>query len=111
MAECSYEFEGKENKISAENFKNGLYGKITGYGNSMIPILKSGQSVICEPVTDATELNKKDIVFCKVKGHYYLHLIQAVKNGDRYLIGNNRGGINGTISRDNIFGKVVEILV
>ena len=111
MAEFSYDFEGKENKISAENFKNGLYGKITGYGNSMIPILKSGQSVICEPVTDATELNKKDIVFCKVKGHYYLHLIQAVKNGDRYLIGNNRGGINGTISRDNIFGKVVEILV
>jgi hypothetical protein len=110
MAEYSYDFEGKENKISAENLKNGLYGKITGYGNSMLPILKSGQSVICEPVNEETVLEKKNIVLCKVKGHYYLHLIQAVKSGDRYLIGNNRGGINGTISKDNIFGKVVEIL-
>lgn len=105
-----YDFEGRENKISAENFRKGMYGKITGYGNSMTPILKSGQSVICEPVTTETELNKKDIVLCKVKGKYYLHLIQAVKSGDRYMIGNNHGHINGTISRDGIFGKVVEIL-
>ena len=57
MAEYSYDFEGKENKISAENFKNGLYGKITGYGNSMIPILKSGQS----------SLIKRTLFFVKLK--------------------------------------------
>ena len=35
-----------------------------------------------------------DIVFCKVKGRYYTHLVRA--KGDRgVLIGNNHGKING----------------
>lgn len=35
-----------------------------------------------------------DIVFCKVKGRYYTHLVKA--KGDRgVLIGNNHGRING----------------
>lgn len=76
----------------------------------MAPILKSGQPVICEPVTKNTELNKNDIVLCKVKGKYYLHKISSIKNGVRYQISNNHGHINGTISRNNIYGKVLKIL-
>ena len=105
-----YDFCGKENHESAEKLKSGLTGKITGYGQSMTPILKNGQSVICEPVKDDTKLNKKDIVLCKVKGHYYLHLIWAVKSDGTYLIGNNHGHPNGTVSKKCIYGKVVEIL-
>ena len=36
-----YDFCGKENNDSATKLQQGLVGKITGYGNSMTPILKS----------------------------------------------------------------------
>lgn len=103
-------FEGKENAITAEHLKNGETCKVIGYGQSMTPILKSGQPVIVEPVSEDTSLKKNDIVFCKVKGHYYLHKISAIKNRDCYQISNNHGHVNGTISRRNIYRKVVEIL-
>ena len=36
------------------------------------------------------------IVLCKVNGFEYLHLVKAMQ-GERFRIGNNRGGINGWI--------------
>ena len=45
-------FEGKENAITAEHLKNGETCKVIGYGQSMTPILKSGQPVIVEPVNE-----------------------------------------------------------
>lgn len=103
-------FEGKENAITAQKLREGHICKVTGFGQSMTPILKSGQPVVCVPVGPQTKLNKSDIVMCKVNGHYYLHKIIATKAGDRYIIGNNHGHINGTIGRNNIFGLVVEKL-
>ena len=105
-----YVYEGKENAITAEHLKNGETCKVVGFGQSMTPILKSGQPVICIPVTENTVLKKKDIVLCKVKGSYYLHMISSIKNGVSYQISNNHGHVNGTISRNSIYGKVVEIL-
>ena len=105
-----YDYEGKENVITAEHLKNGETCKVVGFGQSMTPILKSGQPVICKPVDVDTELKKNDIVLCKVKGKYYLHKISSIKNGVSYQISNNHGHINGTITRNNIFGVVVEIL-
>lgn len=105
-----YDYEGKENAITAEHLRNGEICKVVGFGQSMTPILKSGQPVICKPVTGKTELNKNDIVLCKVKGKYYLHKITAIKNGVSYQISNNHGHVNGTIGRSNIYGVVVEIL-
>lgn len=105
----NYTFEGKENQITAEHLKKGEICKVVGYGNSMTPKLKSGQPVICIPVDENTVLKKKDIVLCKVNGHYYLHMISAIK-GNAYQISNNHGHINGTISRNCIYGKVIEIL-
>lgn len=104
-----YQFEGKENKITAEHLRKGETCKVIGFGQSMTPILKSGQSVICSPVNENTSLNKNDIVLCKVKGKYYLHKISAIK-GKSYQISNNHGHVNGTVSRNCIYGKVVEIL-
>ena len=109
--EKKYDFVGFENQESAKKLQSGLTGKIIGIGNSMLPLLKSRQPVICEPVTDETELKKKDIVLCKVKRYYYLHLIHGIKNnGEQFLIGNNHGHMNGWISRNQVYGKVVEIL-
>lgn len=106
----NYVFEGKENSITAEHLKHGEICKVVDFGQSMTPILKSGQPVICKPITEDTNLKKNDIVFCKVKGKYYLHKISAIKNDVIYQISNNHGHINGTIGRKNIYGIVVEIL-
>ena len=106
----NYSYEGKENAITAEHLKKGETCKIIGFGQSMTPILKSGQPVICEPVTEETDLKKNDIVLCKVKGKYYLHKISAIENGVSYQISNNYGHVNGTINRNNIYGKVIKIL-
>ncbi|WP_286077392.1 S24 family peptidase [Thomasclavelia cocleata] len=103
-------FEGKENAIAANHLKSGETCILTGYGQSMTPKIKSGQKVKVIPVNIDTELNKNDIVFCKVNGNYYLHKISAIKNKKTYQISNNHGHINGWISKNNIFGKVVEIL-
>lgn len=105
---CTY--SGFENRATAERLQNGEVCKVTGIGNSMTPILKSKQPVIVVPVTDEVELKKKDIVLCKVNGHYYLHFIHAIRNNESYLIGNNHGHMNGWVSRAKIYGVVREIL-
>ena len=105
-----YTYSGFENRISAEHLQNGEIIRVIGIGNSMTPILKSKQPVICIPVQEDTVLKKKDIVLCKVNGHYYLHLIHAIKNDSQFLIGNNHGHMNGWVSKNKIYGKVAEIL-
>lgn len=79
---------------------------IQGIGQSMTPKLKSGEICIVQRVTSDTELSKNDIVFCKARGNYYLHLISAIK-GNTYQISNNHGHSNGWVSRKNIYGKVI----
>jgi hypothetical protein len=76
-------------------------------GNSMTPLLKSRQPVKLEP-TDLTKVKVGDIVFCKVRGNYYTHLVKAKNDKRGCLIGNNHGHINGWTK--NIYGKVIEIL-
>ena len=78
-------------------------------GNSMAGKIESGQLCTVAPVADAAaEVAVGDIVLCRVRGAEYLHLIKAVRGG-RYLIGNNRGGLNGWVSRSAIFGKCVRV--
>lgn len=76
-------------------------------GNSMSPKIESGQLCTVSPV-DTSTLKKGDIVLCKVHGSEYLHLIKAIE-GDRFQIGNNRGGINGWIGPNSIYGKLISV--
>ncbi len=69
--------------------------------------IDSGQLCTVEPV-ETSSLQIGDIVLCKVNGQQYLHLIRAIQ-GDRFQIGNNRGRINGWISKNGIYGKCVRI--
>ena len=45
-------------------------------GNSMVPIIGHRQPVRIAPATWET-VAKGDIVFCKVRGRYYTHLVKA----------------------------------
>lgn len=76
-------------------------------GDSMHGKVDSGQLCTVEPV-DAANLKIGDIVLCKVRGAEYLHLVKAIK-GSQFQIGNNRGGINGWISPNAIFGKCTKV--
>ena len=75
-------------------------------GQSMRGRIESKQ--LCTVIPAPEELEPDDIVLCKVSGREYLHLVKA-RQGDRYLIGNNRGRINGWVSRSAIFGKCVRV--
>ncbi len=76
-------------------------------GNSMVGKITSGQLCTVEPLGDRS-LAIDDIVLCRVKGNQYLHLVKAIQ-GARYQIGNNRGGINGWITRRQIYGYLVAV--
>lgn len=88
--------------------KNGETVSFRPRGHSMKGKIESGQLCTVEPIADFTELEKGDIVLCKVKGNEYLHLIKAI-NGLRFQIGNNRGRINGWIGANSIFGKCIKV--
>lgn len=77
-------------------------------GNSMSPRIRSGDLCTVAPVLDASSIRSGDIVLCRVRGAEYLHFVKAIQ-GDRYQIGNNRGGINGWIGASGIFGKLTNV--
>jgi hypothetical protein len=72
----------------------------------MKPRMNSGQLITISP--DVSELKKGDVVFCKVKGRYFVHLLSAIQ-GERFQISNNHGHINGWVGKNGIFGKVVKV--
>ncbi len=76
-------------------------------GNSMVPLIKSNQKHILEPIT-WQEVKPGDIVYCKVSGNWYTHLVKAIDPKKGCQIANNKGRINGWTKR--IYGKVIEVL-
>jgi phage repressor protein C with HTH and peptisase S24 domain len=77
------------------------------HGNSMTPKIYSGDQVKVVVARGLT-LEIGDILYTKVKGTYYLHLLTAIDK-DRYQISNNHGHVNGWVNRDNIFGICIQI--
>jgi phage repressor protein C with HTH and peptisase S24 domain len=90
----------------AERLRSGKNVQCRPKGNSMKGRIESGQLITISHDTDKIE--KDDIVFCKVHGQFYIHLVKAIR-GEQYQIGNNRGRINGWVTKNSIFGKVVQI--
>jgi len=76
-------------------------------GSSMKGKIESGQLCTVAPV-DPRTLEVGDIVLWRVGGSQYLHLIKAI-SGSRFQIGNNRGRINGWITANAVFGKVIDV--
>jgi len=68
--------------------------------------VEDNELVTVAPITKPLKVG--DIVLVKVKGTIYLHLIKDLNNG-RYLIGNNRGGTNGWVKADSIYGIAIRI--
>lgn len=94
-----------------EALSQGLPCQVVPHGNSMTPLVMSGDTVSLVPYTTTEVPQVGDIVLCKVRGNVYLHLVKAVRNnkGDlQFQIGNNHGGVNGWTNSNHIFGKRAE---
>ena len=76
-------------------------------GNSMRPIINSGQLCTVEPI-DFSALEIGDVVLCKVHGNQYLHIVRAMQ-GKRYQISNGKGRVNGWVGQNGIFGKLMKV--
>jgi SOS-response transcriptional repressor LexA len=94
-------------KFAIEKLQHGESAKVRPRGHSMTGKVNDGDLVTLEPCK-ADTLRPGDIVLVKVKGNVYLHLIKAVNNG-RFLIGNNRGGINGWVGANAIYGIAITL--
>jgi hypothetical protein len=64
--------------------------------------VEDGETVALAPLAGRA-LEPGDVVLVRVRGRVYLHLVKAVQ-GERVLIGNNRGGTNGWVSRAAVYG-------
>lgn len=95
-------------KHVVEKLLNGEVITFRPKGNSMVPLIHSGQEVTVSPVNPETQLAIGDIVLCKVKSKLFLHKIYAIGPDNKsWLIGNNKGYKNGWTR--TIYGHVTNI--
>src|SRR5690242_15959868 len=73
-------------------------------GGSMRGRIEDNQLVTLAPV-DPAAIVVDDVVFLRWKGNYILHIVKEI-DGDRLLIGNNLGRINGWAMRSDVLGKL-----
>lgn len=91
--------------------KEGKTVKFRPRGNSMEPRIKSGNLCEVKPIKDYSTIKVGDVVLCKVKGNQYLHLVSALDSNGRFQISNNKGFVNGWISSNAVFGKLISVEV
>lgn len=105
-------YEGKEEikkpRTKQERLAAGETFVTSEKGNSMTPLIMSGQKHVLEPVPGLDSVKVGDIVYCKVHGRFFTHLIKAIDPIKGAQIGNNHGHINGWTK--NIYGKVIKVL-
>jgi len=93
-------------KHAKERLLKGETVTVKPRGYSMKGRVNDGDTVV---LSSCKEFKVDDIVLVRVKGCDYLHLIKAI-DGKRFLIGNNRGRINGWVGRRAIFGIAERII-
>jgi hypothetical protein len=90
-----------------EALRRGETAQVRPRGHSMKGKVNDGALVTLEPCAVGA-LEPGDVVLVRVRGAVYLHLVKAVNQG-RFLIGNNRGGVNGWVGSHAIYGKATRI--
>lgn len=90
-----------------ERLENGETFVTSEKGNSMVPLIHSGQKFKLEPAT-LEQVQVGDIVYCKIAGRYFTHLVTAKNDQRGCQISNNHGHVNGWTKK--VYGKVIEVL-
>jgi len=90
-----------------ERLQNGESFVTSEKGNSMVPLIKSGQEHMLEPITwEQAQIG--DIVYCKVKSNWYTHIVTAKNEKRGCQISNNSGYVNGWTKA--VYGVVTEVI-
>lgn len=92
--------------FAIERLQKGETVQIRPSGHSMTGKVNHRDLVTLTPI-DPDNVIVGDIVLVRVKGNVYLHLVKAIDNQKRFLIGNNRGKLNGWVGRNAIYGKAI----
>jgi SOS-response transcriptional repressor LexA len=90
-----------------DTLRRGESVQIRPRGHSMSGKVNDGDLITLAPYNPDT-LRVGDIILVRVHGTDYVHLIKAVKQG-RFLIGNNRGGTNGWVGKQAIYGIATKV--
>lgn len=90
-----------------ESLRSGQQVVVRPRGGSMRGRIEDGQAVTLAPV-DPRDVKAGDIVLVRWKGNVLLHLVKEV-DGERLLIGNNIGKINGWALRTDVLGRAIAV--
>jgi phage repressor protein C with HTH and peptisase S24 domain len=93
-------------KTKIQRLKEGESFITSERGNSMTPLIKSGQKHLLAPI-ELENVKVGDIVYCKVRGNLYTHLVTAINGKLGVQISNNHGHVNGWTKQ--VYGIVKEI--
>jgi hypothetical protein len=94
-------------KYAIEALQKRQSAQIKPRGHSIRGKVNDGDLVTVEPC-NLEDLKAGDVVLVRVRGRVYLHLIKAIDK-NRFLIGNNRVGINGWVGSNGIYGIATRI--
>lgn len=72
---------------------------------SMRAAIKHGQTLTMSPITDPGEISVGDLVLVKWHQSTIFHVVGEIQ-GDRYLIVNSLGKVNGWVSANDILGRI-----
>ena len=98
---------GRTNSYYIAQLMAGNTVSFRGSGGSMRGRIEPGELCVVGPVDVAT-LEVGDIMLCKVNRSVFLHLIKEIHDGN-FLIANNLGKVNGWITADKIYGKLIRV--
>lgn len=103
------------NAIEAfESLMNGETVARFEYGDSMMPMLKSGEYCILTPISSLNEVKEGDAVFCKVNGYLMTHMViqksQASADTTYFLIGDTNFNLYGWTSEIYAIAKGTNVL-
>jgi hypothetical protein len=76
---------------------------------SMREAIQHGQTLILAPVGDPAEIQTGDLVLVKWHQGDIFHLVGEIE-GERFLIVNSLGKVNGWVGVDDILGRVTQIV-
>lgn len=74
-------------------------------------LIRDGDLVTLQPCS-AQDIVDGDVVLARVQGRRYSHLVLHLviaREADKFLIGNNHGRIDGWVTAQNIFGRVINV--
>jgi signal peptidase I len=95
-----------------EKLLNGETVTMRDCGGSMTPIMKTGDSIIIEPITDHNKIKEGDAVFCHVAGMLTVHKVtgkRVRKETLEFQISNNHKHVNGWTPSHKVYGKFTRV--